>query len=197
MENNQIFTDDGKFYFCECGNKVSVNSPACPSCGDTKALVTARIRDANRKKEKQTVAEQVALQAVSVAGDTTAGVMRLVFGILIFVATLGYLLGYFIPTAIAIYRGVNSRVRLIWVNLLLGWTLLGWIVALIWAITGEQTEEIKLAKLQTQAELEGIYAERKKKLPWLPASYYQRFMLVVVLIPLLVLFLFILLPTSP
>ena len=65
-------------------------------------------------------------------------------------------------------------------------------------ITGEQTEEIKLAKtLQVQSELEMVYAERKKKLPWLPASYYQRFMLAVVLIPLLVLFLFILLPTSP
>ena len=197
MDNNQIFTDDGKFYFCECGNKVSVNAPACPSCGDTKALVAARIRDANRKKEMQTVGERT----VSVAGGATAGIMHIVFGVVIFVATLGYLFGYFIPTAIAIYRKVKSQNGIFLVNLFLGWTFLGWIVALIWAFTGEQTEEAKLAKSQAQAELEMVYAERKKKHPWLPASYYQRFMLAVLLIllslVLLVVLINTLLPDSP
>ena len=33
----KIFTEDGKFFFCECGHKVSVDAKACPSCGDAKA----------------------------------------------------------------------------------------------------------------------------------------------------------------
>ena len=41
---NPIFTDDGKFFFCECGAKVSVDAKACPSCGDTKAKAKALSR---------------------------------------------------------------------------------------------------------------------------------------------------------
>lgn len=39
-----IFTDDGKFFFCECGTKVSVDAKSCPSCGDTKAKAKAKKR---------------------------------------------------------------------------------------------------------------------------------------------------------
>ena len=108
---------------------------------------------------------QSAKRTVSVAGGATAGIMHIVFGVVIFVATLGYLFGYFIPTAIAIYRKVKSQNGIFLVNLFLGWTFLGWIVALIWAFTGEQTEEAKLAKSQVQAELEMVLCGAKEKAP--------------------------------
>ena len=42
---NPIFTDDRKFFFCECGAKVSVDAKSCPSCGDTKAKDKAEKRE--------------------------------------------------------------------------------------------------------------------------------------------------------
>ena len=41
---------------------------------------------------------------------------------------------YFLPTLIAGARHVNSRPGIFLVNLFLGWTCIGWFVALIWAI---------------------------------------------------------------
>jgi hypothetical protein len=49
-------------------------------------------------------------------------------------ATL-FLLGYFIPTFIALTRQRDQRLRLFLTNLLTGWTLIGWMVAFIWAVT--------------------------------------------------------------
>jgi hypothetical protein len=41
---------------------------------------------------------------------------------------------YFLPTIIANQRHLDSRAGIILLNLFLGWTFVGWIVALIWAI---------------------------------------------------------------
>lgn len=43
---------------------------------------------------------------------------------------------YFLPTAIAINRGHMSKGAIFALNLLLGWIGIGWIVALIWSLTG-------------------------------------------------------------
>ena len=45
-QKSQVFTDDGKFFFCECGAKVSVDAISCPSCGDTKTKEKAIQRQA-------------------------------------------------------------------------------------------------------------------------------------------------------
>ena len=42
--------------------------------------------------------------------------------------------GYMLPWAIAAVRGNRNAWSVFWVNLLLGWTVVGWIVALIFAI---------------------------------------------------------------
>jgi T4 superinfection immunity protein len=42
---------------------------------------------------------------------------------------------YFLPTIIASGRHLYERGAIAMVNLFLGWTFLGWIAALIWAIT--------------------------------------------------------------
>jgi Superinfection immunity protein len=43
---------------------------------------------------------------------------------------------YFLPTIIALVRGHLSGLAIFLLNLFLGWTLLGWIIALIWSCTG-------------------------------------------------------------
>ena len=41
--------------------------------------------------------------------------------------------GYMLPFAVALWRGQASG-KIFWVNLLLGWTIIGWVIALIWAL---------------------------------------------------------------
>ena len=40
---------------------------------------------------------------------------------------------YFLPTLITLMRHRHNRLAIFILNLLLGWTLLGWIVAMVWA----------------------------------------------------------------
>ncbi|MGO8813721.1 MAG: superinfection immunity protein [Terriglobia bacterium] len=59
------------------------------------------------------------------------------FNLLLFVAGL---LVYVLPTGLAIYRDCKSTAWIVVVNLLLGWTLFGWFVALGWAAGGKIRE---------------------------------------------------------
>ena len=43
---------------------------------------------------------------------------------------------YFLPSIIALARGHLSTLAIFLLNLFLGWTLLGWLIALIWSCTG-------------------------------------------------------------
>ena len=42
---------------------------------------------------------------------------------------------YFLPTIIAWVRAHYNRVAILTLNLLLGWTVVGWIVSLVWSFT--------------------------------------------------------------
>ena len=42
--------------------------------------------------------------------------------------------GYMLPWAIAAFRGNANAWTVFWVNLLLGWTVIGWVVALVLSI---------------------------------------------------------------
>ncbi len=42
--------------------------------------------------------------------------------------------GYMLPWAIAAVRGTANSWSVFWINLLLGWTVVGWIIALVMAI---------------------------------------------------------------
>jgi hypothetical protein len=51
---------------------------------------------------------------------------------------LSFILGtilYFLPIIIAVARHKRNIVGIVLVNVLLGWTFIGWIVALVWAFT--------------------------------------------------------------
>lgn len=40
---------------------------------------------------------------------------------------------YFVPSFIALYRRTNNRFGIVALNLFLGWTVIGWLVAFMWA----------------------------------------------------------------
>ncbi len=47
---------------------------------------------------------------------------------------------YFIPTIIAFNRRKSNRNAILVLNIFLGWTFIGWIVALVWALSNERVD---------------------------------------------------------
>jgi hypothetical protein len=43
---------------------------------------------------------------------------------------------YFLPTIVALIRRHQSSAAIFLLNLLLGWTVVGWLVAAVWSLTG-------------------------------------------------------------
>jgi tetratricopeptide (TPR) repeat protein len=58
---------------------------------------------------------------------------------LMFILFIAGLILYFIPTFIAQGKEEYSKVAI--VNIFLGWTLLGWVLALVWAVGGKKVEK--------------------------------------------------------
>jgi ABC-type transport system involved in cytochrome c biogenesis permease component len=50
------------------------------------------------------------------------------------------LLFYFVPAVVAFVRGHHNKWAIFALNLLLGWTVLGWIGALVWSFTRPSPE---------------------------------------------------------
>lgn len=57
------------------------------------------------------------------------------------IALTGALALYFLPLIIGNNRHLRAQFALFLVNLLFGWTLLGWFACLIWAATGNTREQ--------------------------------------------------------
>ena len=55
-------------------------------------------------------------------------------------------LAYFLPTLIAVIRKHSNVFAIFLVNFLVGWTLIGWFIALIWAFTSSRSETIIIEK---------------------------------------------------
>ena len=51
------------------------------------------------------------------------------------ILTIVALAGYFFPSIIAFSRRHHNAVAIFILNLLLGWTFLGWVAALVWSFT--------------------------------------------------------------
>lgn len=49
-----------------------------------------------------------------------------------------FALFYFLPAIIALVRGHHNGFAIFLTTLLLGWTVIGWIVALIWSTTASE-----------------------------------------------------------
>jgi hypothetical protein len=59
--------------------------------------------------------------------------------VLFFVLLLSFL-AYLIPTGIAWYRGHRNKVLITVLNVLFGWSLIGWVVCALWAIFGDKRD---------------------------------------------------------
>lgn len=62
------------------------------------------------------------------------------------IATLllfGFLALYFLPCIVALGRDSDSKLQIFLVNLLVGWTFLGWVIALVWACGKDREEYMK------------------------------------------------------
>lgn len=44
---------------------------------------------------------------------------------------------YFIPSGVAVMRGKRNAMAIVVLNLLLGWTFLGWVLALVWSVLSD------------------------------------------------------------
>lgn len=49
---------------------------------------------------------------------------------------------YFIPTLIAVFNNRSNQTAIMALNFLLGWTFIGWVVALIWSLTDPKPQYI-------------------------------------------------------
>jgi hypothetical protein len=56
--------------------------------------------------------------------------------------TLGKACLYFLPSFIALGRGLRNCITIVVVNLALGWTVIGWGVALFWSLKRGKSERI-------------------------------------------------------
>ncbi len=70
-----------------------------------------------------------------------------------FIDGLGFIFGgliiavwYFTPYIIALCREHKKMLRIFWLNLLTGWTRVGWLVALIWALNHDILASSKKVK---------------------------------------------------
>lgn len=48
------------------------------------------------------------------------------------------LIAYFVPATTAMARSHHNTAAIVMLNLFLGWTFIGWVVALVWACTATQ-----------------------------------------------------------
>ncbi len=62
-----------------------------------------------------------------------------VIGIILIVILLIYV--YFFPTDIANKRNAEHVTGIFILNLFLGWTLVGWVIALVWAVSSEAIDD--------------------------------------------------------
>ena len=61
-----------------------------------------------------------------------------------FVWTISIIFGiaiFLLPTIVAIARHKRNTTAILTLNLLLGWTFIGWIIALVWAFAVEREKE--------------------------------------------------------
>jgi len=68
-------------------------------------------------------------------------VIRIIFAILISLLSVFYLL----PFGIALARKRTNTASIFALNLFLGWTLVGWVVSLVWALAHDDVRANRLA----------------------------------------------------
>lgn len=65
-----------------------------------------------------------------------------------------FIIPYFLPSIIALFRNKSNTTAIVMLNLFLGWTFIGWVVALIWAVTKDR-------EMQTIVVNNNAYSDNK------------------------------------
>lgn len=65
---------------------------------------------------------------------------------------------YFLPTIIAKTRHKGNADAILLLNFFLGWTLIGWVVALVWATTKDAEKTTPIPKQSAADEIEKLAA---------------------------------------
>lgn len=97
------------------------------------------------------------------------------FGFPFFLAGLAL---YFLPTIIGAARHKANRVGIFLVNFFLGWSIIGWVVALVWAVSTERVDQVTYVPRmppgtapQAQPQMNGRYCPNCGS-PGAPASQF-------------------------
>jgi hypothetical protein len=70
--------------------------------------------------------------------------MEIFWGLWVLVISLAL---YLLPAWISYARGMADRWSVFFLNLFLGWTLIGWVVALCWAVSGTARRSVPTTEL--------------------------------------------------
>lgn len=62
-----------------------------------------------------------------------------IIGILVF-SIVGFLL-YFLPSIIAVSKKKSNTAAIVVLNFFLGWSLIGWVVSLVWALSHDVVQQ--------------------------------------------------------
>jgi len=72
--------------------------------------------------------------AIAVGLATNNSALAAPAHLILFIALVAF---YLLPTCLALYRDSKARGWIAAINILLGWTLFGWVIALGWAAAGK------------------------------------------------------------
>ncbi|TPN82471.1 superinfection immunity protein [Aquimarina algicola] len=72
------------------------------------------------------------------------------FGIVVIILFVVGFICYFIPSIIAIFRGKSNTIAIIALNFFLGWSLIGWVVSLVWSLSKDQPAQRIVVQQQKQ-----------------------------------------------
>ena len=64
--------------------------------------------------------------------SVVSGILPLILPLILLIAI------YFIPTIIAVRKNHFQKTAIILINIFLGWSFVGWVVALVWAVMKEK-----------------------------------------------------------
>lgn len=75
------------------------------------------------------------------------------------VLLMAFLIVYFVPSSIAFYRNHTYKAGILALNLLLGWTFIGWVVSMVWSVVDKSNNH--LSSLVTKSQ-DDRYADVEK-----------------------------------
>ena len=70
--------------------------------------------------------------------DGKSPALSLVLSLLIGIATIGGIFFYFLPALVAWKKSKRNFTAIFVLNICVGWTFIGWVVALVWAFTEDR-----------------------------------------------------------